>query len=366
VAPGTVGGIESVVRALAGGHARRGHAVRVVAILDAPDDGRHPWLAALREDGIETVALHLPGRRYLRERTEIAALCRRLAPDVVHSHGYRPDVIGAGAARAAGVATVTTVHGFTGGGWKNRVYERIQLRAFRRFDAVVAVSRPLVDRLAGAGVRRERLHLLPNAFDDDAPRLDRAAARRALALPDDAFVVGWVGRLGREKGGDVLLEALAAGGAPPAVASFLGDGREREALAARAAELGIADRVRWHGTVRDAGRHFAAFDAFALSSRTEGTPIVLFEAMAAGVPIVATRVGGVPDVVTEGEALIVPPESPAALAAALAEVHRDRAGAASRARRARERLAERYALAPWLDRYDAIYRQVRRTPSTPR
>ena len=98
-----------------------------------------------------------------------------------------------------------------------------------------------------------------------------------------------------------------------------------------------------------------AFDVLALSSRTEGTPIVLFEAMAAGVPIVATAVGGVPDVVTPGEALLVPSEDAGALAEAIDAVLAEPGGAAARAVAAAERLAAVYSAAAWLDRYDELY-----------
>ncbi|HEU4565823.1 MAG TPA: glycosyltransferase [Gemmatimonadaceae bacterium] len=366
LAPGAAGGLESVVRALAAGHARQGHTVRVVAVLDAPDSPAETWLEALAGEGAEPIPLHIPGRQYRRERRAVAELCRRLRPAVVHSHGYRSDVVGAAGARASGVPTVTTVHGFTGGGWKNGIYEYLQLRSFRRFDAVVAVSRPLVDRLGRAGVPRDRLHLVPNAFDDRAPRLGRAEARRALGVTGDAFLVGWVGRLSAEKGADVLLDAVARLRDLPLTVAVVGEGRERAELERRAESLGIAHRVRWAGLVPDAGRLFAGFDTFVLSSRSEGTPIALFEAMAAGVPIVATRVGGVPDVVTDTEALLVPPERPDRLAGAIEAVHREPLAAHARARRARERLTTRFALEPWLARYDAIYRQLQRASTTRR
>src|SRR5438128_119439 len=109
-----------------------------------------------------------------------------------------------------------------------------------------------------------------------------------------------------------------------------------------------------------AGRLLRAFDVFALTSRTEGTPVALFEAMAAEVPIVAAGVGGVPDVVSTGEALIIPPEDPRAVATALREVFRNRAAARRRACAARERLEREFGLALWLQRYEAVYRAVRR------
>lgn len=372
VAPAPVGGLERVVHGLASGHRAHGHRVHVAAVLDA---GRtdHPWLGSLAASGVDVEALPLPARAYGRERAEVAALCRRLRPDVVHTHGYRPDVVDGGIARRLGIPTLSTVHGFTRGGWRNQFYESLQRRAFRRFDAVVAVSRPQVVELERSGVPRERIRLIPNAWIGGAGFLPPADARRALGVPEGVFHIGWVGRLSREKGADVLLDAVALLDDLPLVVSFLGDGRERAALEARAAALpagpgssarssdpgaGDCARVRWHGLVGDAAAFFPAFDLFVLSSRTEGTPIALFEAMAAGVPVVATAVGGVPDVVTAAEAILVPPESPGALAEAIRRVHGDPAGAAERAAAARTRLDTVYGYASWLERYERLYRDL--------
>src|SRR5690606_17786654 len=111
----------------------------------------------------------------------------------------------------------------------------------------------------------------------------------------------------------------------------------------------------------DAGQLFPAFDAFVLSSRTEGTPIALFEAMAARVPIVATRVGGVPDVVTAAEAILVPSEDPRELAKAIRAVVADTGSARSRAAAAEDRLRTAYDVEPWVDRYVSIYENVQRS-----
>ncbi len=102
-----------------------------------------------------------------------------------------------------------------------------------------------------------------------------------------------------------------------------------------------------------------AFDVFALSSRTEGVPIVLFEAIAAGVPVVATRVGGIPEVVGEAEAVLVPTEAPAALAAAIRQVLDHPSDAAARLRAARARVAAEFDPERWLDRYESLYRELR-------
>src|SRR5213592_4457880 len=237
VAPAEFGGLERVVHGLACGLRGAGHEVHVAAVLTGPRPSPS-FLTPLDAADVQTHALVLPVRGYLRERRAIAELCRNVRPDVVHTHGYRPDVVDAGVARRQGLPTVTTVHGFTGGGWKNRLYERLQSRAFRRFDAVVAVSHPLVERLRQSGVPTERIHEVPNAWRETVPPLDREAARHALGIPLRAFAVGWVGRLSHEKGPDVLLDALRHVTDLPLVVSVVGDGIERVSLQVRARHLG--------------------------------------------------------------------------------------------------------------------------------
>ena len=337
--------------------------VEVVTVLDADDDG-NAFLAPLRLAGVAVTPIHLAPRAYLSERRRLRALLELRPPDLVHTHGYRADIQGGGVARQLRIPTVATVHGFTGGGWKNRVYERLQLGALRHCDAVVAVSGPLVARLQAVGIGPERLHLVPNAAPTDEPPLPRGEARRRLGLPEQGLVVGWVGRLSAEKGPDVFLEALAAVDDPGVRGILVGTGREGAALGTLARRLGVEDRVMWPGSVPGAGRLFRAFDCFVLSSRTEGTPIVLFEAMAAEVPVVTTAVGGVPDVVSSTEASLVPANDPGALAAAIRGVLADPTSAQARARSARGRLERERAMAPWVARYEQVYGLVTRRAVT--
>lgn len=355
LAPAREGGLERVVAMLSEGQGRdRAH---VAAVLTPDDANDHPFILALETAQIPVTRVVVGARGYLREYRALGALVDRLKPDVVHTHGYRSDVIGGMVARAQHVPTVSTVHGFTGGGRRNRLNETVQVFALRRADAVLAVSRPLVDRLAGAGVPREKIRWIPNGFAPPKDTLTRVASRRALGITDDAIVVGWVGRLSPEKGADVMLAALAQCD-PSWRLSIVGEGVERDRLREQAVELGIGDRVVWHGAVPNAGTLMPAFDAFVLSSRTEGTPIALLEAMYAGVAIVATQVGGVPDVVTPEHALLVPAEQPAAIAAALAELRRDPAAATRRAERARERVQREFSADAWINAVEEVYRTI--------
>jgi len=352
-APGAAGGLESVIAGLTPGLRRRGHDVAIAAVVG---QGQRPrFLDEVESAGVEVHLIHAGGRAYLRERRLALGLIRDWRADVVHTHGYRADVVTGLAAARAGIATVSTVHGFTGGDIKNRFYELLQLRAFRRMAAVVAVSSPLREKLIKAGIAGRRVHRIRNAWAPSSSSLSRHEARTLLGLPDSEPIIGWVGRLSPEKGADLLLQALTRG---PWRASVIGDGRSGGELRSTAQVLGLADRVRWHGLVPSAGRLVSAFDLLVLSSRTEGTPIVLFEAMEARVPIVATAVGGVPDVLGPDEALLVPPGDPDRLAEAIRAVFDDPAAAAARADRARARLLTEFAPGPWLDQYESLYRSL--------
>lgn len=359
LALGPVGGLPRVVEALALGQRSQGHDVYVAAVQGPEPEDDHPMLRNLREGDVGVIQVVVPNRGYRQEYRQITDLCRRLWPHLVHTHGYRPDLVGGAAARRLGVPVVTTIHGFTGGGLKNQFYEALQRRSLRRFDAICAVSRRLARDLAWAGLPADRIHVVPNGWNGQPAPLDRADARRALGITGDQFQIGWVGRLSLEKGPDTLIEALGRLGHLPYVASFLGDGPERVRLERITSASPLAWRVRWHGTVPDAGRHLAAFDALVLSSRTEGMPIVLFEAMAAGVPVIATDVGGVPEVVTPREALLIPPDDSDALALAIEAVYHDRNAAANRAAAARRRLHEEFDMSRTLELYESLYRELR-------
>ena len=362
-APGRFGGRETVVADLATALAERGHRVSVLAVLDEGTDAEtHPFVATLRRAGIEVRTALIAPRAYGAEARAIREAVRDARSEVVHSHGYRTDVVAALTRAGPGTKLVSTAHGYTGGSWKNRLYEHLQAAAWRRFSAVVAVSEPLVRELIRRGLDPPRVHLIPNAWRGGAELIDRSEARARLGIDPEAKVVGWVGRLTHEKGPDIALDAFARlepGREVPAQLHFVGDGRLRSELETQAAALGLAGRVRWHGAIPDVARLYPAFDLLMLSSRTEGTPMVLFEAMASSVPIVATSVGGVPAVLGPRGGWSVPPGSPDALSDALADALASPVEARERAAQATIRLETRYAVGPWVDAHLALYQEVR-------
>lgn len=360
VAPAPAGGLETVVRLLATGQQASGHRV-VVAVIGDPDG---IFTEALSRGGVASERISHGSRSYVAQARALASIFREHRPAVVHTHGYHPDVLGGLVARAAGIPVVTTLHGFTGGDWKNRLYERMQCAAARNARAAVAVSPGVRERLRSGGVASARLHVIPNAYAPSRDMMDRATARRALGVAAEGVRIGWVGRISAEKGPDVLIDALAQSHDPGIQVSMVGDGPSRAATLDRARAAGVDGSITMHGALPSAARLLPAFDLLVLSSRTEGSPVILLEAMAAGVPIVATAVGGVPDMLSEREAFLVPPEDPPALGISIRRALADPHAAGERAQRALERLLSQYALEPWLERYEALYRSAGHPPTS--
>ena len=356
-APARAGGLERVVEMLALGQVETGRRVAAIGIVFA-GHAPPPILGRLASGGVDVQLVETSGRGYRTEQAGVRAILSRMPRGIVHTHGYRADMLHLSSANRLGHATATTLHGFTGGDFKNRLYERLQRRAVRRADRVIAVSRALAERMKRSGVSAERLAVVQNAYAPPRQLADRGTARAALGVAEDGWVIGFVGRLSVEKGADLLLEAIARLSDLPLTVAFVGEGRESEALRARAHSLGLGQRVRWAGVVDDAANLFRAFDLFVLSSRTEGTPIALFEAMNAEVPVVATAVGGVPEVIGPAEALLVEPEKPDDLAAAIRRVYSDPEGARQRAVAARQTLRAKFGVASWVEAYDRVYSSI--------
>jgi glycosyltransferase involved in cell wall biosynthesis len=357
VAPAAFGGLERVVAGLTRGLADRGHEVHVISIFDA--GGRVHPLRLPDSTGAVRHTLEIPRRRYDREVAEVRRLCQRIGRSVIHTHGYRPDVIDGPWLGPKKYPYVSTVHGFTGGGTKNRLFEWLQVRSYRGFDAVVAVSGALRQQLANSGVPHAKLETIPNAWPgNDAPMLSRREARERLGVPSDLPVIGWVGRLSLEKGPDVFVKALAHLNDKPWLAAVLGTGAAGSTLRDIAIASGVSDRINWCGNVAEAGTYFRAFDLFVLSSRTEGTPIALLEAMAAGVPVVATAVGGVPDVLGSDGGILVRSEDAGGLAAAMTMMLDNPDRAKSYVDVATSRLQTNFSRAVWIDSYERLYHRI--------
>jgi glycosyltransferase involved in cell wall biosynthesis len=317
-------------------------AARFDVVVGAHGDG--PLRDAARDAGVRLVSLRhvrrdLHPARDLLGLVELVALIRRERPDIVHLNSSKAGFLGRLAARAAG----TRVRVFTVHGWAFKAYHGRTAALYRLADRLmsplttVTICVSQTERAAGLAARTcraDRTVVIPNAID-----VDRAPRAR---LDGDPPRIVTVGRLAAPKDPLTLIRALPALEPRPYSLAFIGDGPERGAVERELSARAVGHRVALLGDRRDVPELLAAADVFVLSSRSEGAPLSILEAMAAGLPVVASDVGGVGELVVDGETgLLVPPGDPARLAQALAHVLDDRAlrerlGTAGRAR-ARER-----------------------------
>ena len=366
LAPAAFGGLESAVLRLSQGLRTAGIDVRL--ILSMNTGASSSIEAAAQESGIPTQRLEQPSRAYFREFTEFRRRFRRDGITVVHTHGYRADLIAGMAARSLGIPVVTTFHGFTGGGLRNRAYEQLQRMAAKRAAAVVAVSNVIATDLKAFGIPSARVFHLPNAFAPADDALSRDEARRTLNISPGATAIGWVGRLSREKGPDLFLQSLRLLKADNGLvdALIIGDGPLRQEIEALASSGGTGIRARCVGYLPNAGALIPALDLLVLSSRTEGTPVTILEAMAAEVAVVAYTVGGIPELLGVDDGYLVSGRTPASLAAAIGSALDDPTDRQQRARRARQRLAKRFDTGEWIARHIAMYAQATGRAPSPR
>jgi glycosyltransferase involved in cell wall biosynthesis len=261
----------------------------------------------------------------------VARITRAFRPHIVHTHLAKAGTIGRVAARAAGAhAIVHTYHGTVFRGYfgpvKTRLFLEIERALARITTRIVAITPTQKRDLLALGIGDERKIVEIPLGLDLAPFLipiDRRAARSSLGLPMDAQVVALVARLVSIKDVSLFLRVMARM-QPHVFALVVGDGQERARLEAESVALGLSLRCRFLGWQRDVGTVYAAADIIALTSRNEGSPVSIIEAMAAGAAVVCTAVGGVPDVVTSGKnGVLVPYPDIDAFAAAIAELLAD-------------------------------------------
>jgi glycosyltransferase involved in cell wall biosynthesis len=363
----------------------RGCMTRLVHGALGPGEGDMRYLFDGRADpSFDVTELRTLQRRIapgadLRAAASLFSLMRRFRPAVVHTHMAKAGTVGRLAAfaynrtvgRRERARVVHTYHGHVLEGYfspaKTRVFLGVERGLARLTDRIVAVSPEIRTELLDEQRigRPDQYRVIPLGFElgafssiDDRARL---AAREQLGIAADRHVVTSVGRLTAIKDHGLFLETarLVAGGDPAALFLVAGDGELRNELEQTARAYGIADRTRFLGWRRDLGRVYGATDVLLLTSRNEGTPVALIEALAAGVPGVSTDVGGVRDVIEEGvSGLLAPFGDARTLASHAASLLLDPARRRDMGERGRVSVVARYGIDRLVSDIDTLYREL--------
>ena len=355
------GGVEQFIETTAMELRRRGLGFVVLLLHDGALAQR------LRAASLPVEVLRGAGKYDPRIARSIGRALRRHRIDVVHVNGYKASILAGPAAKLHGLALVKTEHGrlepFTGWGrikmtmnlWLDEALSR------RLLDGIVFVSRDIQQDL------RDRYAKIPQAVIYNAIQPSEGAPEGGHdpeLLPRDAFRIGIIGRLKPVKGHEVLLRALARlPERPPTRLYVFGEGPLEPELRALCRAIGIEDRVTFMGFRGNMADFLPQLDAVAMPSLHEGIPYAALEAMDRGVPLVASDVGGLHEILeNEKDALLVPAADPVPLAHALARIATDPELRARLARQARDKVRDRFLAATMVDRYLEVYRRAEARP----
>ncbi|UCC72979.1 MAG: glycosyltransferase [Gemmatimonadota bacterium] len=319
----------------------------------------------LHDLGVPVIAAEMRRRHRLDTVLALAREFRRRRPHIVHTQG-RGDPFGRVASRLARVPAVVSTSAAIAARytatepWRKALYRLIDFTTDRLVDRYIVVDRRSVEVLVDRhGIPASRVVVIPNGIElerFDPAHAVRGAWRKRLRVSEGAFLIGGLGRLTWEKGFADLIRAFASIESSDIWLVIAGDGPEWEELRALARALDVSSRVLLPGFVEDVPGLLADLDLFVLSSHQEGHPLAVLEAMAMGLPVVATDIAGVGETITDGvDGTLVPPGDVAALAEAIKAVGRDPEAASRMGRHARKKVAREYTAERMVRRTAVLY-----------
>ncbi|HSG81929.1 MAG TPA: glycosyltransferase family 4 protein [Gemmatimonadota bacterium] len=322
----------------------------------------------LHDLGVPVIAAEMRQRRRMDTVLSLARELRRRRPHIVHTQG-RGDPFGRLAARLARVPVVVSTTAMISSRyeveevWRKALYRLIDWTTDRLVDQFIVVDRGSVDALTRRHrIRPSRVAVIPNGIEIerfDPSRVHRGAWRAKLGIPSGAVLIGGIGRLTWQKGFTDLIKALAALDDTNSYLVIAGDGPDWGDLRTLANGLDVARRVIFAGFVEDVPGLMADLDLFVLSSLREGHPMVLLEAMATGIPVIATDIAGVGDTVVDGvDGRLVPPGDVPTLVEAMRAVLRDRESAARMGRNGRKKVQQEYTVERMVRRTAVLYEEL--------
>jgi glycosyltransferase involved in cell wall biosynthesis len=320
--------------------------------------GDGPIADEIRALGIPVLDLGMTSKWRWDALWRLYRLLRRKRPTILHTWMFHANIPGRVLGRLAGVPII--ISGERTMGMESRWRYWLNRLTAPTTDRVTCVSQQVADFVVShVGIPQDKVVVIPNGVE--VPDVERSpggrGARTKLGLPIDQVMVGTVARLDPVKRLDMLFQALRS--LPDVYAVIVGDGPERARLMALSDRIELTGRIHFPGQQRDVWPWLAAMDVFALSSDWEGMSNALLEAMAVGLPVVATAVGGTPDVVVDGvTGLLVPPRDPSALAKALATLVRDPDLRRKMGQAGRERVLQHFSVERMVERTQNLYDQL--------
>jgi len=347
-----------------------------VLVCGSPNPGEQPMLDFALEHNIKPIFIpEIVGEatfkpRDLKALVKLYRLIRRERPHIVHTHTAKAGFVGRLAARLAGTPIILhTYHGHVLHGYYNPLktwlLRRMERVLARITDCIIAVSEQVKQDLVSYGVAPpEKITVIPLGFDLQSflnCEKYRGEFRRELGLNDGARLIGIVGRIFPIKNHRLFLDSAVQVASQEPACRFIivGDGVLRPEMERHARELGIADKVIFTGWRRDLPRIYADLNVLVVSSDNEGTPVSAIEAMASARPVVGTRVGGLPDIITDGEnGYLVPPRNPEALAEAILRLLRDPELACRMGRAGQTMAKERFKIQRLISDMEGLYENL--------
>jgi glycosyltransferase involved in cell wall biosynthesis len=336
-----------------------------LAYLHPPGD---PGIDVLKSRGAplgaEVISVPDKGPLDLAVIRRLVQICREEQVKIWHGHDYKSNLLGLLVwPFCRRMKLVTTLHGWTNLSGRMPLYVKLDKWSLKRYAACIAVSEDLADECRRLRIPESRIHLVHNAIDTEDYRRTRtvAAAKQDLGAPAEGMLVGAVGRLSPEKDFALLIRSIVELRRQGHTLHLwiAGDGSARADLERLIDELGCRDYVRLLGHVGDPKLFYEAMDVYALSSFREGLPNVVLEAMAMEVPVVATRIAGLPTLVEDGTSgLLIAPQDGGALTAALGRVISDPRLASELRAAARRRIEEKFSFARRMEKIVAVYDSV--------
>ncbi|RJX16943.1 MAG: glycosyltransferase family 1 protein [Ammonifex sp.] len=335
------------------------------AVLEAVSLFEVPFAPIAREAGMRVTVIPMGNKLDLRVIFRLRHLLRTNEYGLVHTHGVRANLLGRLAVQGLGLPVVTTVHSLIFQDYPHPVSRALNVLSERLTSPLTAhfitVSNYLAASLIKSGVPRQKITVVYNGMDLRPGTAKPQTLRERYSVPEGAPLIATVGRLHRVKGHRYFVEAaaLVLERYPEACFLIIGSGPERALLEDKVDRLGLRGSVFFTGFIKDVERYYPEFQALVLASLSEGLPLTVLEALAGGVPVVATRAGGLPEVIQDRETgLLVPPVDVTALAEAIMRILENPAEAQEMVRKGRDFVGGNFSAARMAAGTMAVYRRV--------